>query len=103
MFIGKCNIMLSDTTSSDAYLHFLRENGDKANISHFTLISQSGQSLLFFHSSEMSEFITKLIRGDMVRRPPQGVKSVSWILLTVWLNCDILLSDLLPGQGALAN
>lgn len=73
--------MLSDTPSSDKYLHFLRESGDKAHISRFTLISQSGEPLLF-HFSEISEFITKLIVGDVVRRPRQGGSSIS-VMLTV--------------------
>lgn len=102
VLLGKCNIMLSDTPSSDTYLHFLRENGDKAHISHFTLISKSGETLLF-HSSEISESITKPISADVVRRPLQGGNSFPVMLLTVWLNCDMLLNDLLPWQGALAN
>lgn len=75
MLLGKCNIMLSDTPSSDTYLHFLRENGDKAHISRFTLISQSEGIFCFFHSSKISEFITKLISGDVFRRPEQGENS----------------------------
>lgn len=79
MLLGKCNIMLSDTPSSDTYLHFLRENGDKAHISRFTLISQSGGSLLF-HSSEKFSFITKLLSRDVVRRPQKGGNSVPVML-----------------------
>lgn len=81
MLLGKCNIMLSDTPSSDTYLHFLRENGDKAHISRFTLINQSGGSLLF-HSSEKSKFITKVISRDVVRRPQHGGNSVP-VMLTI--------------------
>lgn len=58
----KCNIMLSDTPSSDTYLHFLRENGDKAHISRFTRVSQSA-ALLFFIPVEYLSLLQSLYQA----------------------------------------
>lgn len=70
--------MLSDTPSSATYLHFLRETGDKAHI-HVSTKSATQGDLCFFYSSEIFEYITKLISSDVVRRPQQGGSSVHGI------------------------
>lgn len=49
--VKKCNFMLSDTPSSDTYLHFLRENGD--NKAHIHVSTK----LCFFFSLQWNVWI----------------------------------------------
>lgn len=52
--MGKCNIILSDSPSSDTFLHFLRM------VTVSTLISQSGEYVQFHWTKKYLNILKKL-------------------------------------------